>query len=32
MNLERQLLDVERRLWRNDADLYHDHLSDAREP
>jgi hypothetical protein len=28
MSLEKQLLDVEKRLWRNDAELYHDHLTD----
>jgi len=26
MSLEGQLLDVEKRLWRNDAQLYHDNL------
>ena len=29
MSLEKQLLDVEKRLWRNDAELYHDSLIDA---
>jgi hypothetical protein len=28
MSLETQLLEVEKRLWRNDAELYHDHLTD----
>ncbi len=26
MNLEEQLLDVEKQLWRNDAELYQHHL------
>jgi hypothetical protein len=26
MELERQLLDIERRLWTNDAAFYHDNL------
>ncbi len=26
MNLEKQLLDVEKQLWRNDAELYQHHL------
>lgn len=29
MSLENQLMDVEERLWRNDAELYHDNLIDA---
>jgi hypothetical protein len=29
MSLEAQLLDVEKRLWRNDAELYHDNLTEA---
>jgi hypothetical protein len=29
MGLEEQLLDVEKRLWRNDAELYNDNLIDA---
>jgi hypothetical protein len=29
MSLEKQLLDVEKRLWRNDAELYHDNLIDT---
>jgi hypothetical protein len=28
MSLETQLLEVEKRLWRNDAELYHDNLTD----
>jgi hypothetical protein len=28
MSLEKHLLDVEKRLWRNDAGLYHDNLTD----
>jgi hypothetical protein len=29
MSLETQLLDVEKRLWRNDAELYHDTLTET---
>ena len=28
MSLEKQLLDVEKRRWKNDAELYHDNLTD----